>query len=136
MAAHIVALVEDHENSQQVEFCLRGYGFDVTAVNRFVDAKVVLSSKNVDLIISDVHLENGGNVFDFLRWIKNGQATQRIPFALFSLKPSPMAKYLADGLRTAARTLGAVRYIEMDEFDADRFLLHINELLALDVDTN
>ncbi len=60
-----------------------------------------------DLIISDVHLENGASVFEFLRWVKTHKRFAKIPFMLFSLEPSEMAKYLADAVSTAARYLGA-----------------------------
>lgn len=129
MAALILALLEEHDNAKQVKACLEDCGHKVFVTDTFVKAKIVLRTEKIDLIISDVHLENGGNVFDFLRWAKNAEPTSEIPFVLFSSKPSPIAKYLADGVRTAARMLGAVRYIEMETFDASTFQEHINELL-------
>ncbi|MDZ4837316.1 MAG: response regulator [Candidatus Melainabacteria bacterium] len=62
--------------------------------------------------------------------MKKEAHTSHIPFVLLSAQPTPIAKYLADGVRTAARTLGCVAYIEMDIFDPDQFLRHINKLLV------
>src|SRR5579883_2628439 len=111
MAALILALLEEHDNSKQVKACLESCGHEVFVVDTFVKAKALLKTQNIDVIISDVHLENGGSVFDFLRWVKKLERTADIPFVLFSAKPSPMAKYLADGVRTSARMLGAAKYI-------------------------
>jgi CheY-like chemotaxis protein len=129
MAALILALLEEHDNSKQVKDCLEFCGHEVFVVDTFVKAKALLKTQNIDLIISDVHLENGGSVFDFLRWVKNLKRTADIPFILFSAKPSPMAKHLSDGVRVSARLLGAAKYIEMDAFDATLFQQHINGLL-------
>lgn len=135
MATMILSLLEEHENAAQVSACLEACGHEVFVVDTFVKAKGLLKSQNIDLIISDVHLVNGGNVFDFLRWAKASAATSNIPFVLFSNKPSPTAKYLAEGVRISARILGAVKYFEMDEFDAVKFQKHINELLPPDRQT-
>lgn len=132
MAALILALLEAQNDTDQVKACLEDCGHEVFVVDAFAKAVVLLSAQKIDLIISDVHLENGGNVFDFLRLVKKGQWTCNIPFVLFSSQPTPMAKYLADGVRTAARSLGAVKYIEMESFDAAQFQSVINGLLSQD----
>jgi CheY-like chemotaxis protein len=129
MAALILALLEEHSNAEQVKTCLEECGHEVSVVNNFVKAKALLSSRGADLIISDVHLENGGDVFDFLRWVKKNQKTSSIPFVLFSSQPTPTAKFFADGLRTTARILGAAKYIEMEIFDAAEFRDHIHSVL-------
>jgi hypothetical protein len=43
-----------------------------------------LEQEQFDLVISDVHLENGGSVFDFAIWVKKYPKTSRTPFAMFS----------------------------------------------------
>ena len=40
-----------------------------------------------------------------------------------------VGKYLSDGVRTAARALGAARYISMDHFDSTVFLREIEWLI-------
>lgn len=129
MSALILALLEEHDNSEQVKACLEDCGHKVFLVDTFVNAQALLGRQSIDLIISDVHLENGGNVFDFLRWAKKNERTCALPFVLFSSRPTPMAKYLADGVRVSARTLGAAKYIEMETFDAAEFREHIDSLL-------
>ncbi|CAN5225999.1 hypothetical protein BH11CYA1_BH11CYA1_29490 [soil metagenome] len=131
MAALILALLEDHINAKQVKTCLENCGYDVTVTDSFVKAKALLASQKADLVISDVHLENGGDVFDFLRWIKKNKKTSHIPFVLFSSQPSPRAKILSDGVRTTSRILGAAKYIEMDIFDSAEFISHIQELVPI-----
>ncbi len=108
---------------------MQDIGHEVFVANTFIIAKALLKIQTIDLIISDVHLENGGSVFDFLRWVKKAEHTAHIPFVLFSAQPSQMAKYLADGLRTSARLLGAVKYIEMDQFHSGQFQTQVDDLL-------
>jgi len=129
MAAMILALLEEQVNAKQVKDCLEDCGHEVFVVDTFVRAKELLSAQEIDLIVSDVHLENGGNVFDFLRFVKKNERTSKIPFVLFSAQPTPVAKYLADGVRISSRILGAVEYIQMEIFDAVKFKEQINVLL-------
>lgn len=120
MAALILALLERHDNSMKVQTCLENGGHTVFLVDNFSAAKELLSVQHIDLIISDVHLQNGGDVFDFLRWVRRAELTSEIPFVLLSSEPTPMAKYLADGVRISARVLGAAKYIEMGGLPAPR----------------
>ncbi len=52
-----------------------------------------------------------------------------MPFVCFSAEPKEVGKYLSDGVRTAARALGAARYVSMPEFDGPRFLEEIEWLI-------
>jgi DNA-binding response OmpR family regulator len=107
MVALIIALLEHPEQHLQVKDCLEKAGHEVILVDSFARAKAVLQEHTFDLVISDVHLENGGSVFDFLKWVKSKASLHPIPFVLVSLEPTDMAKYLADGVQTAARMFGA-----------------------------
>lgn len=129
MTALIIALLEHPEQHAQVRGCLESAGHEVVVVCSFARAKAVLQDHSFDMIISDVHLENGGTVFDFLNWVKSIPSLRPIPFVLFSLKPTKLAKYLADGVRTTARVFGADKYITMDELDSAIFAREIAELL-------
>lgn len=131
MAALIIALLEHPEIQRQVSDGLMTAGHDVLVVDCFSRAKAVLTDHSFDLIISDVHLENGGTVFDFLKWTRTDPNLRHIPFVLFSVEPTTMAKYLADGVQTTARVLGAAKYISMDKFDSAIFVREIDELLPL-----
>lgn len=130
MASRILALLEHPEHIADVRNCLvvEG-GHKLSVATSFREAKAILEETAIDLIISDVHLENGGNVFDFLKWIRSQERFRFIPFVLFSLEPTTLAKYLSDGVRAAARQLGAHKYISMDTFDPDLLLKELAELL-------
>jgi len=52
-----------------------------------------------------------------------------VPFVCFSGEPPEIGRYLSDGVRTAARALGAARYITMDHFDGPTFLQEIEWLM-------
>ncbi len=80
MAALIIALLEHPEQHAQVKGCLELAGHEVVFVDSFQRAKAVLREHYFDLIISDVHLENGGSAFDFLKWVKSKPALHPIPF--------------------------------------------------------
>jgi CheY-like chemotaxis protein len=131
MCAWILALLEAEENSSQVAACLRKAGHQVVLAQTFKAAISLLRAQpRFELIISDVHLENGGNVFDFLRWVtSNASKVGNVPFVLYSFRPSPAAKYLEDAVRTAARVFGAAKYIAMDSFNPEEFLRVINSLI-------
>ncbi len=129
MHSMVLALNEDDQNSDQVSASLKQSGHSVILSKTFSHAISVLNSHQVDLIISDVHLENGGNVFDFLRWVRNNPSTKDTPFVMFSSRPSSLAKYVEDGVKTAARMLGAQMYLTMEIFDSDLFRKQIDSLL-------
>ncbi len=131
MRALILGLLEEDDNAHQVIESLTQSGHAVHAVDTFTKAMAVFTAEHepIDLIISDVHLENGGNVFDFMKWIKRNPITSGIPFVLFSFHPAGRAKYLEDGVKTSARLLGAAKYITMDKFDSDEFRKQIDSLL-------
>jgi CheY-like chemotaxis protein len=128
MGAKILALLELDENARQVVKSLTLAGFDVIACQTFTDAIEVLKREpKIEMIISDVHLQNGGTVFDFLRWLKtNGtSSSSSTSLVLFSFRPTELAKYLEDGIRISARLLGVKKYITMQTFDAELFCKEI-----------
>jgi len=89
----------------------------------------VLQQSPCDLILSDVHLQNRGTVFDFLRWVKSDPQLKPIPFVLLSVEPSKMSKYLSDGVRVTARFFGAAKYISLDQFDPFTLMQELAEFL-------
>jgi len=120
----------EHETQRnELGDCLEHVGHDVTKVDTFHSAMEVLKSSDFDLIVSDVHLQNGGSVFDFLRWVKGDPHLRTTPFVCYSTEPKEVGKYLADGVRTAARSLGAARYVTMDNFNGPEFLREIEWLI-------
>ena len=132
MTAKILITMEHEAEGKQIRDCLESAGHSVTKVDTFHNAMEVLRTTDFDLIVSDVHLQNGGSVFDFLRWVKGDPYMNAVPFVCFSDEPPEVGKYLSDGVRTAARSLGAARYIIMDHFEAPAFLQEIEWLLPQD----
>jgi len=126
--ALILALNEEQKHSDSVSASLRKSGHTVILAKNFSEAIAILNLRHVDMIISDVHLQNGGNVFDFLRWVKKNPSTLDTPFVLFCSEPTALAKFIDDGLRTSARLLGAAMYITMESFDEDEFRRLIDSL--------
>ncbi len=132
MSANILALLEHPEPMRLIGGCLEHFGHTVLKANNFATAMDILRQREVDLIIGDVHLQNGGSIFDFMRWVKGDPHMHGIPFVCFSSEPQEVAKYLSDGVRTAARCLGAARYITMEKFDSVVFRQEIEWLLPHD----
>lgn len=132
MVARILALLEHPEAMELVTDCLEHFGHSVYRADKFQDAMEILRQREVDLIIGDVHLQNGGSVFDFLRWVKGDPHTHAVPFICFSTEPPEVPKYLSDGVRTAARALGAAKYMTMEHFDRRTFMEEIDWLLPQD----
>ena len=102
-------------------------GHSVLSVNSFYKAKALLFAHACDVILTDVHLENGGTAFDFLKWVKLDPLLGSIPFILMDLMPKELARYLRDGMRIAARELGAIKYISMNQFDPVVFIAEFSE---------
>jgi CheY-like chemotaxis protein len=132
MDARILVTMEHAEQMKLISESLEHFGHSVTKCSTFHEAMEILRNSNVDLIISDTHLQNGGSVFDFLRWTKGDPQMRAIPFVCFSAEPPEIGKYLADGVRTAARALGAARYITMEHFDALLFRREMEWLLPIE----
>lgn len=129
MAANVLVTMQHDKERNQIGDCLERVGHAVVKVDTFHNAMEILRSTDFDLIVSDVHLQNGGSVFDFLRWVKGDPHMHATPFVCFSAEPPELGKYLADGVRTAARSLGAARYISMEQFDERLFLHEIEWLI-------
>lgn len=131
MDSRILVTMEHPEQMKLISDSLEKFGHCVTKSETFHAAMEILRCADIDLIISDVHLQNGGSVFDFLRWVKGDPHMHAIPFVCFSAEPPEIGRYLADGVRTAARALGAASYITMEHFDAREFRQEIEWLLPL-----
>jgi len=129
MTATILVTMGHEDQRRIIGDCLEQVGHNVTKVDTFYNAMETLRRVDFDLIVSDVHLQNGGSVFDFLRWVKGDPHMRATPFVCFSSEPQAVSKYLADGVRTAARALGAARYISMVHFDGPAFLQEIEWLI-------
>ncbi|MBX9695824.1 MAG: hypothetical protein K2Z81_25790 [Cyanobacteria bacterium] len=132
MVANILVLFEHPEAMKLIVNGLEHFGHLVLKADKFHDAMNILRQQDVDMIIGDVHLQNGGSIFDFLRWVKGDPHLKIVPFVCFSTEPAEVPQYLSDGVRTAARALGAARYVTMEKFDRSAFLAEIDWLLPQD----
>lgn len=131
MQSRILIVLELEETATAVAESFKTSGYKVTLCKDFAAAKKILDTKNIRLIIADVHPENGGSVYDFIRYAKKNPSTQAIPFILFSLQPTRLAKYLEDGVRTTARLLGCDMYLSMESFDQAIFRKKIEAFLPM-----
>ena len=133
MCAQILALLEADENWRQVVESLDSTGHTTVNCKNYKDAIRILQRDSISLIVSDVHLENGGSVFDFLKWVRSNSLSKTTPFVMLSCSPSLLALHVEDGVRTAARLLGASKYISMRVFDAEDFQKQIESLIPRSV---
>jgi len=117
MVARILALLEDPELHAAMMGRFKRARHEVRIVQSLAQAKQALQEYSFDLIISEVHLENGGSAFDFLTWVRSDPARRPIPFVLLSINQSDLGRFLEDDVRKAARHLGAAKYISMKRLD-------------------
>jgi len=130
VCAEIIALIENRQEWAQLIESLSRSGHGVQVFDNFASAVSVLrEQRTVDMIISDVHLQNGGDVFDFLRWVRKDPCRAATPFVMLSMEPTFMAQYLEDGIRMSSRLLGATLYIKQDKFDSHALLKEIESIL-------
>jgi CheY-like chemotaxis protein len=129
MSANILVTMEHDKERDAIANCLENVGHKVVKLDTFHKAMDSLRKCDYDLMVTDVHLQNGGSVFDFLRWVKGDPHMKNTPFVCFSSDPPLPGNYLSDGVRTAARSLGAARYISMEKFDAAAFMREIEWLI-------
>lgn len=107
---------------------------DIIRIDSFSEAMHILRTQKIDLILSEIRLqpkdkrEDCSSVFDLLRWVKGDPFLNKIPFVCLSPEPiSDSASY--DGLRIAARSLGAAKFLAMENFDQDLFRSQLEMLL-------
>ena len=130
VCAEIIALIENRKEWGQLIESLSRSGHHVCTFDNYASAVKVLKHKDpVHLIISDVHLQNGGDVFDFLRWVRKDPCRTATPFVMLSMEPTLMAQYLEDGIRISSRLLGATLYITQNKFDSADLIKEIESIL-------
>jgi CheY-like chemotaxis protein len=117
MISRVLVLQEKPENIRNIQEALPDCE---TVVVRTVDKAFDCLNQGVyHLIISAVHLEYDGSVFDFLKLAKGHPSTRDVPFVFYCSQSSTFARSVRDGLQIAARALGAEKYITMEMFDVD-----------------
>lgn len=127
LMAKILVLQEIKKNSVRLHEALPEH--KIIDFEKACDAMNYLRSQSVDMIISAVHLE-ASNVFDFLQWVKGDPAHRDLPFVFFCAEPTEVAKYVSGAITSAARVLGATKYIAQEEFDHTALTQEVNSILG------
>ena len=92
-------------------------------VSRVEDAFCCLKDKNVDLVITRVHLDSG-NLFSFLKALKEDPELSATPVICFCGTRSKSASLQHDFLMNATRMYGAADYLALEHFcEGDDFNL-------------
>jgi CheY-like chemotaxis protein len=132
VTAHILAVLNRNETANQISASLHLSCQSVILAATFFKAMDILRSDKIDLIIADIRVQDDeseySSVFDFMRWVKGDPLLRSIPFVCLSLEPI-LDQTLFDGVRIAARSLGAARYLTMEKFDPALFRAEIELLL-------
>jgi CheY-like chemotaxis protein len=79
------------------------------------DALAILKQQHFDMIISAVYLERG-NIFDFLRKVKQDSIAAQTPFVCFAARRTRAARFLNHTLAISAVKFGAVAFLQLDDF--------------------
>lgn len=124
--AKILVLQEIKNNSIRLHEALPEH--EIIDFNRATEAMNYLRAAPVDMIISAVHLDES-NVFDFLQWVKGDPNHRDIPFVFFCAEPTEVARYVSSAIISAARVLGATKYITMQKFDREILRQQVNSIL-------
>ena len=135
LVPNVLILQEKDENVANIRASLPECAF--VRVRTVDEAIPLLEHHHFDLIISAVHLEFDGSVFDFLRFAKGNPKTSHIPFVFYCSQSSRFARFVRDGLEIASRALGANRYITMEYYSRDglraefqKYLPQLDELAS------
>jgi len=129
MLASVLALQEKDENLVNILDSLPDCETEIVCTVH--DALAALDRKTFHLIISAVHLEHDGSVFDFLKSVRDNQFTKHTPFVFYCSRTTSFARSVRHGLQIAARTLGADRYITMEYYDRAHLRAEFIKALSL-----
>lgn len=88
-----------------------GKEFDVLITHRLEDAQAKLSAE-VGLIACGVHFD-GGMLFELLNAVRANPATQATPFYVLFKAEQGYSQPIIDGVRSAAKLLGATDFIDL-----------------------
>lgn len=128
--ARILVVQEIAQNTSFVREALEG-GHNIHAVSKVSEAREIIATNAIDLIICAVHL-NHGDVFDLLMWLKRHEQYHKIPFVFFCAMPDEFARFVSPVVVSAAKVLGVADHITMENFDAGAFSKRIEAALLSD----
>jgi CheY-like chemotaxis protein len=129
MIARILLLQEKPQNIHNVQKALLECEFRIA--DTIDGAMALIDAERFDLIVSAVHLEYDGSVFDFLKMVKQNPSTATVPFVFYCSQSSTFARSVRHGLQIASRALGAEQYITMEEFDVNELRHELVQYLPM-----
>ena len=94
--ALILVLDDDPDICTMIKMVLDYYGYDAMDAENEENAKKIISSNHVDLIIMDMLL-SGADGTDICRQLKQDEQTSSIPILMFSAHPTAKETCLAAG---------------------------------------
>ena len=94
--ALILVLDDDPDICIMIKMVLDYYGYDAMDAENEENARKIISSNHVDLLIMDMLL-SGVDGTDICRQLKNDKATSSIPILMFSAHPTAKETCLAAG---------------------------------------
>lgn len=110
---------EIEKDRQIITEGLNQFGYKITQAATVAGALASLeaNTSKVDVVLAALHMEEASS-FDLLREMKANDKLCGITFMFCCLQPSQFTKTTADGIRVAARALGAEEVIVQEVFDA------------------
>jgi|SRR6187431_2808788 DNA-binding response OmpR family regulator len=94
--ALILVLDDDPDICIMIKMVLDYYGYDAMDAENEVNARKIISSNHVDLVIMDMLL-SGADGTDICRRLKQDKVTSSIPILMFSAHPTAKDSCLAAG---------------------------------------
>jgi len=92
----ILVLDDDPDICIMIKMVLDYYGYDAMDAENEVNARKIISSNHVDLVIMDMLL-SGADGTDICRRLKQDKVTSSIPILMFSAHPTAKDSCLAAG---------------------------------------
>ncbi len=132
IVALILAILDEEDTSDQKVSSIIGDNHDLITTHTFRGALNALINSKIDLVICDIGLfENQSTFtcgFDFLSFVKHDAELSHIPFVCFTVKRMINESFV-NGVRTAAKALGAESCIAMEQFDNTALEAEVKRLL-------
>jgi CheY-like chemotaxis protein len=110
-----ILILQEHAGSMQALRKSLGEHHRLHFVSDVPAAMKFLNNSQIDLIIARVHLEEG-NVFEFIRAIKENIKLKNIPLVCFCGSRSEIAHTIDHTLARVSAVFGVDRYISLDRY--------------------
>jgi len=125
-----ILTLENPANVEKLTQACKRAGHEVVPCFTIAEAMRFLESKDhVDVIVAAAHLENE-SVFNFLQKVKSSDCIlHKANFFMLCSDPGMLALVTSPSVEIAASLMGADKYLLMPEFDAERLISEIEELL-------